>query len=363
MSQPRVRPRRLAERRRSVRRPLLVELLESRQLLTTFTVNTTADDGPGLDSRWAITQANANPNPSASFNDEIDFNIPGGSIQTITLHSPLPPIKDPLNIDATTQPGFVPNKTNVGDEQETDVEVPMVQIDGSAIDAAAFPNANGLEIDTINCSVQGLSITGFRGAGLVLNPGPNVNTGAIGDLIESNFIGVASFNSIGNDLSTWVHPATNPTANGEGIVITSSNNRIGGTLPPSRNVIQGNKDAGVVISGPQGTGNLIEGDYILDNGTAGVWITSANNFIGEAIGAGPAGGGDIISGNDQVGVLISGPAATGNIVVNNEIGTNVGIAGIILRHPRPESPAQHPRRHPDPGRAREHYRRDPREFP
>ncbi len=136
-------------------------------------------------------------------------------------------------------------------------------------------------------------------------------------------IGIKSFDPTSSSL---VNPFANPLANGVGIIISSSNNRIGGTLPLDRNVIQGNEDAGVILSGPLGTGNLVEGNYILDNAADGVRITTSNNFIGEAIGDGPAGGGNIISGN-LWGVLISGPDATGNIIVNNEIGTDVGRKG------------------------------------
>ncbi|HEX8199112.1 MAG TPA: Calx-beta domain-containing protein, partial [Isosphaeraceae bacterium] len=104
-----------------------------------------------------------------------------------------------------------------------------------------------------------------------------------------------------------------------------------------------NRDAGVEVAGPAGTGNLIETNFILDNGrfdvtgdgqpdldttnpSAGVRITTSNNFVGEAVGAALAGGGNIISGNLR-GVYIAGAAAQGNILLNNEIGTDVGIAG------------------------------------
>ncbi len=147
-------------------------------------MTTTADDGPGS-LREAIIDANQSP----ASPDIIEFHLLAAGPQVISLLSPLPPITDPVNIDATTKLDFVPNKSTSGsDEMETDIEVPMVQIDGSAIDPTAYPKANGLEIDTVNCAVSGLSITGFRGAGIVLNPGPDNNTGAIGNVIEGDFI-------------------------------------------------------------------------------------------------------------------------------------------------------------------------------
>ena len=40
----------------------------------------------------------------------------------------------------------------------------------------------------------------------------------------------------------------------------------------------------VLMSGVHGTGNIVEGNYILDNRGDGVLIRTSNNFIGEAIG-------------------------------------------------------------------------------
>src|SRR5215510_8558348 len=47
-----------------------VELLEARELLSTFTVINTNDDGGEGSLRWAITEANRAPGA-----DQIDFNI------------------------------------------------------------------------------------------------------------------------------------------------------------------------------------------------------------------------------------------------------------------------------------------------
>ena len=47
---------------------------------------------------------------------------------------------------------------------------------------------------TPNCTIDGLSITGFSGAGIALEPGSNTVSGALGDTIWGNFIGVSQFN-------------------------------------------------------------------------------------------------------------------------------------------------------------------------
>ena len=69
----------------------------------TYTVTTTADEGPGS-LRQAITDANARDGA-----DTIEFRIPSdGAAVAIRLQSALPLVSDgDLEIDATTQEGFV----------------------------------------------------------------------------------------------------------------------------------------------------------------------------------------------------------------------------------------------------------------
>ncbi len=323
--------------RRSIFRLLNIDSLESRRLLAsfqTFIVTNTNDSGTGS-LRQAILDSNNTSNvlPSAPNQILFDITTPGSGPYTISPTTALPTITNPVTIDGYSQSGSQLNKTAAGlDEQETDVAVLQVQIDGSGAGASA----NGLTIQSVGCTVDGLIITGFSGAGLDLLPGSPDNASAIGDDIWGNFIGVSSFDTHSSSLVT---PGSNPLANGTGIAITSSNNRIGGSLPPSRNVIQGNNGSGVSLSGTAGTGNVIEGDYVLDNNADGVLITTSNNYIGEVIGSGPAGAGNIISGNTDNGIHILGSAALGNIVVNNEIGTDVGQAGLTTpirgMNPRP----------------------------
>jgi hypothetical protein len=66
----------------------------------TFTVSNVNDSGPGS-LRQAIADANASPGA-----DVIQFNLPGGGVQTITPVSALPVVSDPVTLDGTTQPGY-----------------------------------------------------------------------------------------------------------------------------------------------------------------------------------------------------------------------------------------------------------------
>src|SRR5271165_5845013 len=82
------------------RRPWL-EAMEDRTLLSTFVVTSTGDTGPGS-LRQAILASNA----TASGANTIDFNIPGGGVQTIAPLSALPAITQAVLVDGFSQPGY-----------------------------------------------------------------------------------------------------------------------------------------------------------------------------------------------------------------------------------------------------------------
>ena len=77
-----------------------IEFLEERTVPTVLTVTTNADSGAGS-LRTAITSANSIGGAT------IDFDIPGGGVQTINLASALPAITASATIiDGTSQPGY-----------------------------------------------------------------------------------------------------------------------------------------------------------------------------------------------------------------------------------------------------------------
>ena len=160
--------------------------------------------------------------------------------------------------------------------------------------------------------------------GVAINGWYDVGNGRHGVYIY----GGAHHNIVGGDgYHEWNIIACND-ADGVHIVDGAHDNTIGsgdGSYDRS-NVISGNADAGVVISGTQTMSNTVSGN-VIGLITAGwdVW----GNQIGVEITGGAQNnivGGDtepernIISGNQESGVLISGADTSGNVVLGNYIG-------------------------------------------
>ena len=250
-----------------------------------FTVSNTNDSGAG-----SLRQAILNANASVGTFDTITFNIGGPGPFRIAPASPLPTITDSVSIDGTTQPGFA--------------NVPLIELDG----VGAGGTSNGLWLTANGNVVRGLVINRF-GTNGALNA-----AGGAGIVVESNGNSIQG-NFIGTDITgTQARPNRM-----DGLSIDHASNLIGGATPSARNVISGNGRHGILVTGANGAGNTVLGNYVgvdatgvldLGNGVDGVNISSQNNTIG---GSG-TGAGNIIAGNDRIGVLIAGPSATGNRV-------------------------------------------------
>ncbi len=312
-------------------------------------VTNTNDSGPG-----SLRQALLTSQLFAGVST-ITFDIPGPSPYVISPLSPLPAVNTEVLIDAWSQPGFS--------------GLPLVEING----LLAGAGTDGLDVFSENSVVRGLAIDQFSGSGIVLQGGAS-------NLIVNDFIGVGpdGFSKLGNagDGVAIVNSARNNvggpstalrdiiSGNGyEGVEITgsgstgnvvegdeiglaidgltsigntydgvyinsASGNQIGGTTAGSANKISANGGVGVQIDGPSSSENWILGNNIgtdvtgenaAGNGIDGVWIDNApNNTVGGEFPQDE----NLISGNHQVGVRISGTSATGNSVSGNMIGTN-----------------------------------------
>ena len=259
----------------------------------TITVNSTADSAVSGDRACTLREAIANANADADTtggdcaagagNDMIAFAIASGP-QSIAMTGALPAISDPLVIDGTTQPGFT--------------TTPIIQLDGTAAGAGVA----GLVVNAGSSTIRGLVINRFDEDGLLLD----LNGG---NFVEGNFIGT--------DLSGTLDLGNG----GSGILVQSSGNTIGGTLPGAGNLISGNEFIGVLLIGADD--NDIQGNRI---GLERVGTSAIANLFGivtddsdlNRIGGATDGSRNVIGGNTWNGVHVE--LSTANLVQGNHIG-------------------------------------------
>ena len=208
--------------------------------------------------------------------------------------------------------------------------------------------ANQVVGNFIGTDVTGTSPLGNVGSGIVIGIGASANSicgtsvsgrniisgnTRNGVRIDGNGATVVQGNFIGTDLTGTIGLGNG----GDGVLITTDGNTIGGTTAGARNIISDNGSDGVSIIN-NATGNLVQGNFIgtdvtgtapLGNANVGVLIEAATN---NTIGGATAGARNVISGNAFDGVFLA-TMATGNLVQGNFIGTDVtGTAAIGNRY-------------------------------
>ena len=192
---------------------------------------------------------------------------------------------------------------------------------------AALPNNAGVQIfggaqkNTIggtSASARNV-ISGNNYQGIVIS-----GAGTKSNTVSGNYVGT-------NKTGTAALP--NAFA-GISIFLGAQSNVIGGSNAASRNVISGNLNQGITLSDTGTKSNQILANYIGLNaaGTAAIpnaW-SGVDIFTGAASNIiGAAGKGNVISGNGNYGVAISGTGTSLNSVQGNFIGTNpAATAGI-----------------------------------
>jgi hypothetical protein len=158
--------------------------------------------------------------------------------------------------------------------------------------------------------------------------------GTNGNLVNGNFIGTnaAGTAAVGNAFAAVA------------LFDGAQNNIIGGTAPGAGNVLSGNANQGVLIADAGTNGNRIEGNLIGVNAAGNAAVPnlfSGMDIFGGATGniiGGGVGARNIISGNADYGIAISGSGTNANIVRGNTIGQNLtataavpnGLSGIAL---------------------------------
>jgi len=181
-------------------------------------------------------------------------------------------------------------------------------------------------------SRNGIDVPGNTTIGGTTGTTPGGNCTGACNLISGN--GQNGILSRGNTLLQGNYIGTDVTGNVDlgntqsGVVLSSSSNglTVGGTTSEARNLISGNNQYGVVL---EGGGATVQGNYIgmnvtgvndLGNSKAGILITSAGNLIGGT----SVGAGNLISGNDEDGIYINATLSPGstNTIQGNLIGTD-----------------------------------------
>lgn len=210
--------------------------------------------------QWAIRKANDAVSPS-----RIEFNIPGTGIHEIELQSFLPQIIKPVELDATSQPGYQPGNC-------------AIIINGQGKFKSCF------EIYNATVSISGFEITGFVTNAIWLNSSPNsliLNNKVIlssNSSIFSYAIGFAMSDNVtvkGNIIS---NVQTSDSINSYyGMYIKYSNyGVIGDTTTDGANHIS-NCVAGILLAQSQNV--KISGNSIFNNNTAILLMNGSNNNI------------------------------------------------------------------------------------
>ncbi len=215
----------------------------------------------------------------------------------------------------------------------------------TASGTSALPNAVGVGI--VN-GASGNSVGGFIStARNVISGNTQAGVrvdGSVNNLIAANAIGTNA------DASAALPGGQQSQA---GIVLQNgaNSNTIGGLSSATTNIISGNSGAGVWIRGRTGSAgsfsssNAIQGNDIGTNsaGTTAVpnighGVVISEGATNNTIGSTSSSGRNVISGNDQNGVLLSSYGTTGTQLIGNLIGTAIdgttalgnGLNGVLI---------------------------------
>ena len=216
--------------------------------------------------------------------DTIHFNIPGAGIHTLQNGRS---VDDTVTIDGTTQPQG------------------SIEIAGNGV----FP----LAFFTNNSVLRGVATYGSSYAILLLGNG---------NIVEGNHIGFRADGTVPTGYGNF--GAGLAFRGGPNQAFFGSNNLIGGTTAPARNVVSNCAPAFELFGA--GLGNIIRGNYIgtTPDGTAALpnrgSVIRADDNTDLTLGGTTAGAGNLISGNTSATSIVIGLAAA--IVQGNLIGTD-----------------------------------------
>jgi titin len=199
--------------------------------------------------------------------------------------------------------------------------------------------------------IDGTTQPGYAGTPVVVVSGGGFNGGAAGyglwltagnstvrGLVVNGFAGagikvegggnnVIAGNYLGTDPAGTAAVPADPNTSNVGLLIRSADNVVGGATAADRNLISGHNSWGVHLSGPAATGNRVRGNYIGTDATGTARLGNDGGVVldggagADVIGGTDPGAGNLIAGNLMVGVYLIGGAGTR--VEGNRIGTDV----------------------------------------
>ena len=186
---------------------------------------------------------------------------------------------------------------------------------------ASGSHLRGNALDGVRIECAGNSVGGDRVLGRnVISANAKAGVSMFGLAASNNTV---AGNFIGTDVAG---AAALP--NLTGVTVTNApRNFIGTTAPLGGNVISGNANSGVDVLGASATGNRFFGNFIGTSSSGTVAIPNSNPgiYVGGApanvIGGSEPGAGNLVSGNNNVGVYFVDNGANGNVVMGNFIGT------------------------------------------
>lgn len=270
-----------------------LEVLESRDLLSTFTVtNNSGDVNTAGSLPWAVQQSNA-----TAGHNTIDFNIPGSGGQVINL-SAIQYISNPVTIDGTSQPGY--NGT------------PLISVQGnSGISTLFFVTAG-----SAGTTIEGLDMYNFTSNAITLIAGSN------GDLIQNNWMGFY----INPSGQVQLNSALGYSFTSEIGIQTSNNTVRNNVMSGVYNAVSIGEDpakpwTGTVYSGNSITSNLM-GTNPSGTSAQGYGNQSDAIFLGSGSQGNFLGPNNVMSGALH-GIEINAPSVIGNVIFKNKIGTDV----------------------------------------
>ncbi|GAB5534718.1 MAG: hypothetical protein Rubg2KO_09670 [Rubricoccaceae bacterium] len=249
------------------------------------------EEGDQCTLRAAIEEANAREKGT------IFFGIEGDGPHVISPPSALPELSKPIEIDATTQPGYA--------------DAPVVVLEGSS----AGPETHGLAVGAggDGSRIAGLAVVNFGGDGIHIDTGQPVEVGlsAEGVTVEASWLGVGPGGASGNG--------------GRGLYASGQKVEI------RNNVISANRgEEGAYVLG---FGSLVEDNYI---GTdASGTQTLGNQGHGVTALAVAEIEGNVMSGNQGYGLRVSLGQAQNDTglswtqVAGNRIGTDASGAAAL----------------------------------